>query len=78
MLALQIGYTVYQICFVRLLKIRYFVILSLSNLMIIGLLLCVYIGAIDEIESDAWESARKAYSILFYMFVALFVIVNMV
>ena len=78
MLALQIGYTVYQISFVRLLKIRYFVVLSLSNLVIIGLLLCVYLGAIEEIESNAWENARKVYSILYYVLVTMFMVVNLV
>lgn len=44
-LAMQIGYTIYFMVFIRFIKIRYYVVLSINLIITIGVILTIYIGA---------------------------------
>lgn len=49
MISLQICYTLYYISMIRFTKIRYYAVIVMGNIIMIGVLLAIYIGAISEI-----------------------------
>ncbi len=68
----QGGYTIYFISLIRFNKIRYFVISIIGNVLMIGILLAIYVGSINDINSQGWKASALAYIILLTGLVVLY------
>jgi hypothetical protein len=72
MVITQIGYTLYIIVLIRYTKIRYFVFIVLGNVIMIGIILVSFIGAVSTINSDVWNQLSSAYLALLVILAAVF------
>jgi len=72
MVITQIGYTLYIIALIRYTKIRYFVFIVLGNVIMIGIILVSFIGAVSTISSGVWNQLSSAYVAMLVILAAIF------
>jgi len=72
MVITQIGYALYIIALIRYTKIRYFVFIVLGNIIMIGIILVSFIGAVSTISSSVWNQLSSAYVAMLVILAAIF------
>lgn len=69
---LQTAYSVYYLLLLRFTKIRYLLVMTISNFLMISILVAAYVGAISDIGSSGWENSGLAHLVLLMLMVILF------
>lgn len=69
---LQTGYTVYFVALLRFTKIRYLLILTLSNFLMIAVMAVSFSGGNSDLGSSSWDISSLAYVVLMMALVMLF------
>jgi len=73
---LQIVYALYLIAFIRYTKIRYYVFIVAANILMIGVLLLSFIGAVTNTTSPVWNQLSSAYIAFLLILAGLFFVAN--
>lgn len=76
MIITQIGYTIYLIALIRYKKIRYFAFIVAGNIIMIGIVLVSFIGAVSAIGSTTWSQLSTAYVALLVILAGVFFAAN--
>jgi len=74
MIILQVFYTLYSITLFRYTKLRYYIFIVASNVLMVAIFLVIYVASLSSINSDEWNKCGLAYvimmgghSIMFFM-----------
>lgn len=69
---LQTAYSLYFLLLLRFTKIRYLLIMTISNFLMISVLVAAYVGGISEIGSPGWQNSGLAHLVLLMLMVILY------
>ena len=68
----QIAYSLYVIALLRYTKIRYFAFIVAGNIIMVGIILVSFIGAVSTINSTKWNQLSSAYMAMLIILAVLF------
>lgn len=69
---LQTAYSIYYLLLLRFTKIRYLLVMTISNFLMISVLVVAYVGSISELGSPGWENSSLAHIVLVMLMVIVF------
>ena len=78
MVLIQIAYTFYFVGLIRFRKMRYLVVLVAGNVVLLGLILASYIGAISSLDGKEWSDSGTAYQVLLLTLCVLYFVASVV